>query len=130
MTVADLTVTASNDGPWAAGGIGSYTLVVSASPTHGSSEKLVNLTHRLPSGVTAESAAGEGWSCSISGHTVNCLSTRAVAPGEMFPPVVVKVSVSRHLSGTVTARTGLSVAGAEADTTNNTATSDAEVLPN
>ncbi|HVK19882.1 MAG TPA: hypothetical protein VM677_00815 [Actinokineospora sp.] len=127
MPVADLTVSASNDGPWTAGGVGTYTLVVSTSPTFDQSDKLVNLAHTLPTGLTPESAAGDGWSCSVSGRKVTCLSRLTVAPGDSYPPVVIKVLVGRHVAGPVSADSGVSVAGAEADTTNNTATSTTTV---
>ncbi|WP_424187060.1 hypothetical protein ACOBQX_04300 [Actinokineospora sp. G85] len=129
MSDADLTVCVSNDGPWVAGGTGAYTVVVSVEPGFGPSEKLVAVEHFLPAGLTARSATGQGWSCSITGHEVSCMSKQPLSAGESYPPVRIEVAVDRRLSGAVSARTAISVAGSEADTTNNTATSTAEVAP-
>ncbi|GAA2998601.1 hypothetical protein [Actinokineospora diospyrosa] len=129
MAVADLTVSAANDGPWVAGGTGTYTLSVSADPTHEQSDKLVTLTHHLPMGLTPTAAEGDGWSCAISGHKVSCLSSRTVAPGESYPPVTVTVLVGRHVTGSTESVTALSVAGTEANITNNTTTSTAHIDP-
>ncbi|SER22132.1 hypothetical protein [Actinokineospora terrae] len=129
MAVADLTVSAGNDGPWVAGGTGSYTLSVSADLAHERSDKLVTLTHTLPMGLTPTDAEGDDWSCAISGHRVVCLSSRTVAPGESYPPVTVAVRVGRHVTGSVESITGLSVAGSEANTTNNTAASVVHIEP-
>ena len=129
MPDADLTVSVTNDGPWQAGGTGRYTVVVSNSPDHGTSERLVVVELFLPAGLTATSVSGQGWSCSITGHEVTCMTKDPLAPGGAFPPVTVDVAVERRLSGPVEARTALSIAGSEADTTNNTAGSITTVTP-
>ncbi|MBM7770763.1 hypothetical protein JOD54_000967 [Actinokineospora baliensis] len=129
MAVADLTVRADDDGPWVAGGAGTFTLSVTADQAHEQSDKLVTLTHHLPMGLTPTAAEGDGWSCAISGHKVSCQSSRTVAPGESYPPVTVAVRVGRHVTGDAESITSLSVAGAEANTTNNTATSTVHIEP-
>ncbi|OLR94799.1 DUF11 domain-containing protein [Actinokineospora bangkokensis] len=129
MPDADLTVTATNDGPWQAGGTGRYTLLVSNSPDHGPSSRLVVVDLFLPTGLTATAVAGEGWSCSITGHEVSCLTKEPLEPGAAYPPITVDVEVGRGLSGPVDARVALSVAGSEADTTNNTTSSTATITP-
>ncbi|GLW90394.1 hypothetical protein [Actinokineospora globicatena] len=129
MALADLTVSADNDGPWVAGGTGTYTLSVSADLAHAQSDKLVTLTHTLPMGLTPTAADGDGWSCAISGHRVVCLSSRTVAPGQSYPPVTVTVQVGRHVTGATESITALSVAGTEANTTNNTFASAVHIDP-
>ncbi len=129
MADADLTVNVTNDGPWQAGGAGRYTVVVTSSPDHGESRRMVVVKLFTPAGLAATSVGGQGWSCSITGNEVICMTKDPLAPGAAFPPVTVDVAVGRGLAGSVEARIALSVAGSEADTTNNTAGSVTTVAP-
>ncbi len=86
-------------GAFAPGGTGQYSITLSNSGT-GSSSGLVTLADSLPTGLTANSMSGNGWTCDVG--SVSCTNPNTVAAGTSFPTVTLTVAISSNLSGTVT----------------------------
>ena len=68
----------------------------SAEPTDGS---IVTVTDRIPAGLTATAAGGNGWSCTGTA-TVRCTRTDVLAPGAVYPPITITVDVAANAVST------------------------------
>lgn len=69
----DLTLTKTDNGPWTAGGTGTYTIVVKNSGGMSTSGTMT-LTDTMPTGITVNSVgAASGWTCTTA-QTVSCTS--------------------------------------------------------
>jgi Bacterial lectin len=108
----DLSMAATANGPFKAGGTGTFTLTTSNAANAGPTTGTVTDTFTTPAGLTVQSAAGDGWQCSISGRTVSCTrpgsGADALEPGSSYPPVTIVVAIPATISGqgTATAVTG------------------------
>ncbi len=91
--VPDLTITKTHTpDPFVVGQTGAYTITVS-NVGHGPTTASVNVSDFLPSGLTATSITGTGWSC--TGPTfINCTRSDVLAAGNSYPPITVTVSVT------------------------------------
>jgi uncharacterized repeat protein (TIGR01451 family) len=119
----DLTLTKSHAGSFSRSLGGSYTLVVSndgAASTIGD----IAVVDTLPSGMSATSLGGSGWSCELS--TATCTTAATIAAGESLPPITLVVSVAPNAASHLTNVATVS-GGTEINTSNNTATDDTEV---
>ncbi len=77
----DFAITKSHGGgTLTRGGTASYTLQVTNVNTVASTG-LVTINDTLPLGVTATSASGTGWTCSVSAQTVSCTRSDSLAGG-------------------------------------------------
>jgi uncharacterized repeat protein (TIGR01451 family) len=117
----DLAIAKSHSGAFALGGTGSYKIVVSNVSTYGpiTSGTVVTMSDTLPTGLTATSASGTGWLCSLA---VSCTRSDALAPGTSYPAITVTVSVAPNATSPLTNTATVSVpAGIEYNTANNTA---------
>src|SRR5262249_39597727 len=92
------------------------------SPTTGP----VTVTDTLPAGLTAASAGGSGWNCTV-GPTVTCSRSDALAGGNTYPPIVIKVNIDINAPATVTNPATVS-GGGDVNPGNNTAT-DTTTIP-
>ena len=63
---------------------------VSREPTDGSP---VTVTDPIPAGLTATSAAGNGWSCTGT-STIRCTRSDVLAAGARYPPITITVDVA------------------------------------
>jgi CSLREA domain-containing protein/uncharacterized repeat protein (TIGR01451 family) len=118
----DLVVTKSHTGDFAQGQHNAqYTVTVSNQGT-GITSGTVTVTDTLPAGLTPVSggATGTGWTCSISGQTVTCNRSDALAAGGSYGPITVLVNVANDASAFVT-NTAVVSGGNDVDTTNNSA---------
>src|SRR5262245_34503629 len=61
----------------------------------------VTVTDTVPAGLTATSAAGQGWTCSIAGATVTCSRSDLLAAGQAFPDITLTVDVADNASDVV-----------------------------
>ncbi len=93
-----LRLTKTNDGPFSAGGTGSFALRVSVHGDEGAElREPVTVTDRLPSGTLAGEAGGPGWVCEggepPSGTEVVChfTPTSPLPVGSTLPPIRVPV---------------------------------------
>ncbi|GAA3418038.1 hypothetical protein [Streptosporangium vulgare] len=122
----DLILTTVHDGPFEAGGVGTFSVDVTAAPGFAGITGPTEVTYLFPSGLTPVSASGAGWRCRIAAGTVGCDTREPAAPGFQLPRITVGVAVSRNASGTLTAsgravhadravqdRTGRAAPGAE-----------------
>ncbi|HLG95335.1 MAG TPA: LamG-like jellyroll fold domain-containing protein [Bryobacteraceae bacterium] len=96
----DLAITSSHNGSFTQGDLArQYTLAVSnvgSAPTSGS----VTVSDTLPSGLTAASIAGVGWTCTQPGGP--CTRSDSVLPGASFPAITLAVNVAGNAPGAVT----------------------------
>ncbi|GGR64005.1 hypothetical protein GCM10008959_27710 [Deinococcus seoulensis] len=121
VTVAspDLSVTKTHTGTFSTGVPGTFTLRVSnagPAPTTGT----ITLTDTLPAGMTAQSIAGSGWTCTVS--PLRCTRTDPLNPGGSYPDVTLTVLVSPD--GTYTNTASVSGGGEAPAQTGNNAASD------
>ncbi len=112
-----LSLGASDDrgGSLQLGGQVKYSLVAGASATGTNETQPINVNYTLPTGITATSVSGSGWSCSISGQLVTCTSTtisgtNPLAAGTNLPTITVAATVSPTGSTTPNALTSSGVA--------------------
>lgn len=99
----DLILTTVHDGPFEAGGVGTFSIDVTAAPGFAGITGPTEVTYLFPSGLTPVSASGTGWRCRITAGIVGCGTRDLVAPGFQLPRITVGVAVSRNASGTLTA---------------------------
>lgn len=99
----DLVLTTVHDGPFEAGGTGTFSIDVTASPGSAGITRPTEVTYHFPSGLTPVRASGTGWSCRITAGVVDCDTRDLAAPGFQLPRITVGVAVSRNASGTLTA---------------------------
>jgi uncharacterized repeat protein (TIGR01451 family) len=123
----DLSITKSHGGGnLTRGTTATYTLQatnVNADPSTG----LVTINDTLPLGVTPTSASGPtGWSCSVSGQTVSCTTSNALATGNNYT-VTVSANVTQSAPATIT-NTGVIGGGGDISPMNDTATDIASVV--
>ncbi len=117
----DLIISKSHAGNFTLGQTGAiYTVTVTNSggmPTAGS----VTMSDDVPAGLTPTAATGAGWTCGITGATVNCSRSDPLAPGASYGPITITVNVAPNAPPSVTNIAVIS-GGGEVNTTNNTAT--------
>ncbi|MEU4405559.1 hypothetical protein AB0F88_13605 [Streptosporangium sp. NPDC023963] len=99
----DLILTTVHDGPFEAGGTGTFSIDVTAAPGSAGITRPTEVAYHFPSGLTPVSASGTGWRCRITAGIVGCGTRGLVAPGFQLPRITVGVAVSRNASGTLTA---------------------------
>ena len=88
----------------------------------------VTLTDNVPTGLTPTVASGAGWTCGVSGATVTCTRSDALAPGASYPLVTITVDVATIAPASV-ANTATISGGGDVNTANNTATDVATIMP-
>src|SRR5258706_15152488 len=87
---------------------------------------MVTLTDSLPSGLTATSLSGTGWSCALA--TLTCTRSDALGAGSSYPSITLTVNVSAGAPPQVTNTVTVS-GGGEVDTSNNTASDPTTIAP-
>jgi uncharacterized repeat protein (TIGR01451 family) len=117
-SVPDLSVTKSHTGNFTQGQTGAtYTITVSnvgTGPTTGT----VTVVDTLPSGLTATSMSGTGWSCALG--TLTCTRSDALAAGSSYPSLALTVDVAANAPASLTNSASVS-GGGETNAGNNTA---------
>jgi uncharacterized repeat protein (TIGR01451 family) len=115
--VADLTITKTHTGSFRQGGTGVYTITVSnvgPGPTVGT----VTVTDTVPPSLTVSGLSGSGWSCNSG--TVICTQSSTLAAGNVYPAIVLTVTVAGDAPSSVTNTVSVG-GGGELNTTNNAA---------
>jgi uncharacterized repeat protein (TIGR01451 family) len=125
--VPDLTITKTHTGNFTQSSTGSYTITATNSGT-AATTGLVTVTDTLPIGLTASSVSGTGWTCSVSGQTVTCTRSDALAAGASYPTITLNVSVAANAPSSITNTAAVS-GGGESITNNNTAIDPTGVNP-
>ncbi len=96
----DLTIVKTHVGSFIAGANGAFTLTVSNVGASASSG-VITVTDTLPQGLSFVSAAGSGWSFSVSGQTVSGASSASLGPGASSS-FNLTVSINGAATGSVT----------------------------
>jgi hypothetical protein len=99
----DLRLAISHSGTFQAGQTSSFQLAVANDRGAGPTTGPASVTFQLPAGLTAQSPAGNGWQCSVSGQTVTCSRSDTLNTGDSYPPVNVPVTVASTVTGSLTA---------------------------
>ncbi len=126
--LGDLTITKGHGGvSFTRGSSATYTLSFSNVSPLGATSGLVTVNDTLPSGITPTSATGTGWTCSVSGQTVSCTRTDALAAGASYPSITLNALVSQSAPATLT-NTATVSGGGDVSPLNDTATDIANVV--
>ena len=117
--IPDVTIDKSHTGAFVRGAQGTFSLLVSNVGGRATTGAVV-IDDTLPAGLQVVSAAGTGWSCSVSAATnsLHCDRSDPLAPGSAYPPVSVVVNVLESAPDTVV-NTGITGGGGETNTSNN-----------
>lgn len=118
IQTADLTISKTHTGNFAAGQNGVYTITVRNLGTAASSGTLA-VTDTLPSGLSFVSNAGAGWSCAPAGQVVTCTNPSPLNGGAASS-FTLTVGVANTAAGSVTNTVMLSNAS-DATPANNSA---------
>ncbi len=127
VCVPDMTISKSHVGNFTRGSTASYTLTASNVSTLGATSGVVTVNDTLPLGLAPVSAAGTGWTCSVSGQTVSCVRSDSLAAGAVYAPITLSASVLQSAPATVT-NTAVVGGGGEGNLLNDTATDIANVI--
>jgi hypothetical protein len=105
VVAPSLSMTVTPQGPFTAGGSGSYQLTVSNAPGAGPTTGTVTATFPVPAGQTVTSASGQGWTCVTASQTVTCTRPGTggdvLAGGGSYPPVTIITTVPADATGQV-----------------------------
>ena len=93
-----LSIIKTHVGDFTVGQTGTYTITVSNIGPVATVNSAVNLNDNLPSGMTAVSAGGPGWTCSGAGTAfVNCNRSDVLAAGGSYPSITLIASVGPNV---------------------------------
>jgi uncharacterized repeat protein (TIGR01451 family) len=122
----DLTIAKSHVGNFSQGQVGAnYTITATNSgfaPTTG----VVTVTDTLPSGLTATSISGPGWTCILG--TLTCTRNDVLLAGASYPAITLTVTVALNAPASVTNSVTVS-GGGQNNTTNDTGTNPTTITP-
>jgi len=121
VNAADLTITKTHSGVITAPQTGAvYSIVVTnSSVATGPTLGAVTVTDPMPSGLTATSATGAGWTCAV-GPTVTCSRNDLLFPGLSYPPITLTVNVAANAPASIT-NTAIVSGGGDTSPLNNIA---------
>jgi hypothetical protein len=101
-----LSLSLAHQGMFTAGGTGSYQMSVSDNAKAGPTIAPVTLTLPMPKGLTATSASGDGWTCSVATGMPTCTrpgtGPDTLQPGASYPPITVGVAIPAGPGGSIT----------------------------
>jgi uncharacterized repeat protein (TIGR01451 family) len=125
-TGQNLTISKSHAGTLAQGHRGvTYDITVTnggGAPTLGT----VTLIDTVPTGLFPTAGSGSGWTCTVSGQTVNCTRGDRLAGGASYPPVTITVDVAGDAPASIT-NTAIVAGGGDVSSLNNVAQDSAAV---
>jgi uncharacterized repeat protein (TIGR01451 family) len=127
QTGPDLTIAKSHTGTFFLGQPGTYNITVTnvgLSPTDGS---LVTVSDTLPTGLTATTATGTGWSCT-PGATTTCTRSDILASNAAYPSITFTVSVANNAPASLT-NTVTVAGGGDTNPLNNSASDPTGIIP-
>ena len=126
VQLADLTIAKSHVGSFTQGQTGAtYSIVVTNGGT-GPTSGTATVTDTLPTGLTATAIAGTGWSCTLA--TLTCTRSDVLAVSSSYPAITLTVNVAANAPASVVNSVAVS-GGGELNTSNNTATDPATIVP-
>src|SRR5271157_4090038 len=109
------------------GGTATYTITVQNVSALVATSGVVTVNDTLPLGTTPTGASGTGWSCVVTGQTVSCSRSDALAPGGSYPAITVTANVLQSAPATVL-NTAVVSGGGSADLLKDTSTDTANVV--
>ncbi len=112
----DLTIAMTHTGTFAQGQFGKTYKITVGNAGGSSTTGVVTVTDTLPSGLTATSISGSGWSCSLSPLT--CSRNDSLGATANYPPIALTVSVATNCADNVTNYATVS-GGGDSQTSNN-----------
>ncbi|MGA2601006.1 MAG: Ig-like domain repeat protein, partial [Bryobacteraceae bacterium] len=129
VQVADLTIAKSHTGPFVQGDTAAandtYTITVSNASGKGPTVGTVTVADTLPTGLTASSMSGMGWTCTVG--TLTCTRSDVLASGSSYSAISLVVTVA---SNAATGTNSVTVSGGgELNTANDTATDPTTITP-
>jgi kumamolisin len=104
----------TSSGLFKKGGTGTYTIVAS-NRGNGPTAGTVSVVITLPTGLTANSLGGTGWTINNTTHT--CTRSNALQAGSSYPPITLVVNVARTAPNTFTSSATVSGGGAASSAT-------------
>jgi uncharacterized repeat protein (TIGR01451 family) len=99
--VADLQLTVTASAGFTSGAAATYTITAQNNGPYAASA-VVSVVDTLPAGLSFTSATGIGWTCSASGQVVTCTRAVAVASGTTLPSITLVAAISGSVAPSVT----------------------------
>jgi uncharacterized repeat protein (TIGR01451 family)/fimbrial isopeptide formation D2 family protein len=121
----DLTILKSHSGNFIQGVVGTYTITVS-NAGNGATSGTVTVSDPMPSGLTAPSVSGTGWTC--PGNLFPCTRSDALAAGASYPDLTLTVTAAGNAPATVT-NTATVSGGGEINTANDSSSDVTTITP-
>jgi hypothetical protein len=124
----DLTISTTHSSTFTGGQVGvPYALTVSSlvGPSAGPTSGTVTVTDALPTGLTATSLFGPGWSCDVG--MLTCTRSDSLSPGNAYPPITLIVNVAQDAPCLVT-NTATVTGGGDATPGNDSASDPTPVV--
>jgi len=115
----DLTLTKSHSGNFTQGQTGAQYTITVKNVGNQSTSGTVKVTDTLPTGLTATSISGTGWTCTQPSGP--CTRSDALSAGSSYASITFKVNVASNAPSSVTNSATVS-GGGESNTANDTAT--------
>ncbi|MFO1064612.1 MAG: hypothetical protein U0892_12180 [Pirellulales bacterium] len=126
VQAADLIISQSHIGSFERGNLSEqYSLLVSNSGA-GSTTGQVTVTDQLPTGLSAISVTGNGWTGSIQGSTITATRSDSLGASQAYPPLILTVSVAADANNTVVNNASVS-GGGEVVTNNNSSSGSTQI---
>jgi uncharacterized delta-60 repeat protein/uncharacterized repeat protein (TIGR01451 family) len=119
-----LAISKSHRGDFTQGKEGTYTITVGNEGTGATDGTTVSVHDTLPTGLTASSISGSGWTCTLA--TLTCTRSDALAAGNSYPPITLTVNVAANAPAQVTNTSTVTGGG---DSTTHTATDPTTIAP-
>ncbi len=123
-SLADMTIAKTHVGNFTQNQPGTYTITASNSGT-GPTSGLVTVVDALPTGMTASTIAGAGWSCVLA--TLTCTRSDALTNGSSYPAITLTVLVAGNAAASLTNTVTVS-GGGEINSTNDSASDVTTIL--
>ena len=124
---ADLTLAKTHSGSFVQGQTGATYTLTAANAGGTATVGAVTVSDTVPAGLTPTAAAGNGWTCTLSGQDVSCTRSDALAAGQSYPAITLTVNVAANATNLT--NTATVSGGGEVNTGNNSA-SDATTIGN
>jgi uncharacterized repeat protein (TIGR01451 family) len=118
--VPDLTIVKSHVGNFTQGQVGATYSITATNSGTAATSGTVTVVDTLPSGLTAITISGTGWSCVLG--TLTCTRNDALAVGASYPAITLTVNVSQTAPASVT--NSVTVSGGGQNNTGNDSASD------
>ena len=126
---SDLTITKTHVGAFRQGDAAdSYSIVVSNAANAGATQGTVTVTDTIPTGMTAVSVTGTGWTTNIVGSVVTATRTDVLASGSSYPALTISVKIAGNSPTSVT-NTAQVTGGGELNVTNDSASDITSITP-